>query len=111
MDARARVIQDRASIAEIPIVDAVACSSGDFEGLANALGVESIEPEGAAQASVTQEFNIAPPRERSQWREVLEGDLEREVLEGDLERERSPRGRSRSTPYTREPAVRPDKTP
>jgi hypothetical protein len=54
-----------------------------LKDLANALGVESIESEGAAQASVTQEFNIATPREKSIWREVLEGDLDREVLEED----------------------------
>ncbi len=54
MDAKARVIQENARIAEIPLVDAVAGNSGDFEGLANALGVENTEPEGAAQASLTQ---------------------------------------------------------
>ena len=53
MDARAWVIQDSATISEIPIVDAVAGSSGDFEGLANALGVEKIVSEVAPQASIT----------------------------------------------------------
>ncbi len=84
MDAGAKATQDIARIADIPVVDAVAGSSGDFDGLANALGVEKFALEVAQQAGVPQQFDIAEPRK--------------------------PKGRPRSTPYTWEPAVRPDKT-
>ncbi len=51
MDVGARVIQDGARMGDIPIVEVVTSSSGDFEGLPNALISEDVP-----QASVTQEF-------------------------------------------------------
>ncbi len=63
MDARDKATQENARTAEIPIVDAVAGSSGDFEGLANSWGVEDIVSEGEGQASATQELSIPTHRE------------------------------------------------
>ncbi len=54
MDVRAKAMQEHARITETPMLDAVAGSSGDFGELANALGVETLESEVAAQASVPQ---------------------------------------------------------
>ena len=64
MDARATVMQENARIAERVIVDTVTNNSGDFDGLANALG-ETAPHEVIPVVSALQQFNIATPRERS----------------------------------------------
>ena len=77
MDARAKAIQENARIAEIPIVETVANTSRDFDGLANALGEAApqvVAPQEVTPHVVTpqevapQEFNIATPREKSRER-------------------------------------------
>ena len=63
MDARATVMQENARIAERVIVDTVTNNSGDFDGLANALG-ETAPHEVIPVVSAPQQFNIGTPRER-----------------------------------------------
>ncbi len=64
VDARAKAIQDTARIAEISVVDGVAGSSGDFDGLANAWGSNIIAPEVVQQDSTPQQLNIETPTSR-----------------------------------------------